>query len=160
MQTRIKILIASIGGAVALGLTGAAIAGKYEHHGRGGGHMGAMFAMVDADSDGKITRAEVDAFRDGRMAKFDTDSDGSLNPDEYVGMMEDFRRQMMLRHFQRSDADGDGMLSKDEMGSRIDRMFSRMDRNDDGMIEADEMGRRGRHHDDDDDDDRRGRHRD
>ncbi len=145
MHTRNKILIASIGGALALGLTSAAVAGK-SHHDRGG-HKQAIFGMMDADGDGKITRAEADAYRDGQMAKFDADGNGSLNPDEYVAMTEDFRRQMMLAKFKRLDADGDGMLSKDEVGSRADRMFQHMDRNDDGMIEPDEMERRGKHGD-------------
>jgi Ca2+-binding EF-hand superfamily protein len=158
MQTRNKILIASIGGALALGLTSAAVAGK-SHHDRGG-HKQAIFGMMDADGDGKITRAEADAYRDDRMAKFDTDGNGSLNPDEYIAMMEDFRRQMMLVKFNRSDADGDGVLSKDEVGSRADRMFQHMDRNDDGVIEQDEMKRRGKHRDGDGKGGRYGKDRD
>lgn len=147
MQTRNKVLIASIGGALALGLTSAAVAGK-SYHDRGG-QKEAIFGMMDADSDGKITRVEADAYRDGQMAKFDVDGNGSLNADEYVAMMEDSRRQMMLVKFKGLDADGDGVLSKDEVGSRADRMFQHMDRNDDGMIEQDEMGRRGKHQDGD-----------
>lgn len=158
MQTRSKILIASIGGAVVLGLTGAAVASKMEgHHGRHGGYMSAILAMVDGDKDGKITRAEADAHRDAQFAKFDADNNGSLDENEYLALMEDFRRQMMLARFKRHDVDGDGVISKDEMGTRISHMFERMDRNDDGVIEGDEMKRRGRHHDDDDDD-HKGRH--
>jgi hypothetical protein len=150
MQTRSKILIASVGGAILLGLTGGALASKM-HEGRGG-YMSAILAMVDGDNDGKITRAEADAFRDVQFAKFDADGNGSLSDDEYIALMEDFRRQMMLARFKRSDANGDGMISKDEMTDRIGRMFVHMDRNDDGVIEGDEMrrGRHGRHHGDDD----------
>tara|TARA_R110002074_G_scaffold74963_4_gene171674 strand:- start:30 stop:518 length:489 start_codon:yes stop_codon:yes gene_type:complete len=157
MQTRFKILIASIGGAIALGgLSGAAVAGKM--HEGGGGRMGVMLSMVDTNGDGKITRAEADGFRDAQFAKFDADKNGSLNADEYRALMEDFRRQMMMARFAKHDTNGDGAISKDEMGGRISQMFERMDRNDDGVIEGDEMGR-GHHgrHGDDDDDDHRGR---
>jgi hypothetical protein len=154
MQTRSKILIASIGGAVVLGLTGGAIASKM-HESRGG-HMSAMLGMVDADKDGKVTRAEADAFRDAQMAKFDADANGSLNQDEYIALMEDFRRQMKLARFKQHDADGDGSISKDEMVGHMSMMFERMDRNNDGVIEGDEM-RRGHHGERDDDDDHQGK---
>lgn len=148
MQTRTKILIASIGGALALGMTGGAVAGKYKD-GDHRGPMSAIMAMVDSDGDGKITRAEADAFRDSQMAKFDTDGDGSLNADEYIAMREDFRRQMMQARFKSQDENGDGKLSKEELGDRVDRMFEWMDRNDDGVIEGDEMRpHRGRDHKD------------
>lgn len=147
IQTRTKALIAAIGGALALGVTGGAVAGKgKDENGRHGGHMGMMFEMIDADGDGKVTREEVDAFHEGQLEKFDTDGNGSLNADEYVAMMEDFRRQMMLKSFERKDENGDGMLDKAEMGDRMDGMFERMDRNDDGVIEKDEMRKRGGHH--------------
>lgn len=155
MQTRSKILIASVGGAILLGLTGGALASKMHEggkHGGWGGHMSAMLAMVDADKDGKVTRAEADAFRDAQFAKFDADGNGSLNDDEYFALMEDFRRQMMRARFNRHDADGDGVISKDEMSGHTGKMFDRLDRNDDGVIEGDEMrrGRHGRHHGNDD----------
>ena len=155
METRTKVLIASIGGAVALGITSAAVAGMSEH-GRGG-HMSAMVGMIDTDADGKITRAEADAFRDAHLKQFDANADGVLNGDEYIAMLEDFRRQMMLTRFKKADADGDGALSKDELGNRMDWMFAHLDRNDDGVIEADEMRKRGGHKGDDDDDDDHGR---
>jgi hypothetical protein len=154
MQTRSKILIASVGGAILLGLTGGALASKMHEGGKyegRGGHMSAILGMVDADKDGKVTRAEADAFRDAQFAKFDADGNGSLDDNEYLALMEDFRRQMMLTRFKRYDTDGNGVISKDEMSGRIGKMFTRMDRNDDGVIEADEMGRKHHrgHHDDD-----------
>lgn len=152
LQTRTKALIAAIGGAMALGVTGGAIAdkGKSERGGHGG-HMGMMFEMIDADGDGKISRAEVDSFHKARLEKFDTDGNGSLNADEYVAMMEDFRRQMMQKRFERKDTNGDGMIDQEEMGARMDRMFDRMDRNDDGMIEKGEMRKHGKKRGCDDD---------
>lgn len=147
IQTRTKALIIAIGGALALGVTGGAVAGKgKDDHGRYGGHTGMMFEMIDADGDGKVTRDEVDAFHEDRLAKFDTDGNGSLNADEYIAMMEDLRHQMMLKSFERKDENGDGMLDKAELGDRMDGMFEHMDRNDDGVIEKDEMRKRGGHH--------------
>jgi len=110
-----------------------------------------MMAVIDTNGDGKVTRAEADAFRDGQFAKFDADGNGSLNQDEYIAMAEDFRHQMMLVRFKRHDANGDGAISKDEMSGHMGMMFEHMDRNDDGVIDQSEMrrGHHGRHHDDD-----------
>ena len=148
MRIHTKIAIGIVASAGLVAVAGTAITGKDWGHHRGG-HMGAIFEMLDADRDGKVTRAEAEAFRDAQFAKFDADSSGELNPDEYVALMEDFRRQMMRARFEKRDTDGNGGISKDELSHRLERMFDHMDRDNDGAIEKGEF-RRGRHHDGDD----------
>jgi Ca2+-binding EF-hand superfamily protein len=43
------------------------------------------------------------------------------------------------RVFQRIDANGDGVISKDEIVAARDRRFQRLDKNRDGMIDRDEV---------------------
>ena len=57
-------------------------------------------------------------------------------------------REMMVRAFQRLDADGDGKVTKAEIDAAGDRMLSWLDRNDDGsysLPKRDGWGRDGRH---------------
>lgn len=72
-----------------------------------------QFSRLDADSDGVVTTAELDAAggRGGRMlARSDTDGDGRITRAEAsAGAAEMFRRM---------DADGDGVISEDERPSR------------------------------------------
>ena len=49
---------------------------------QGGKHGERMFNRVDANSDGKITLAESQAFRSERFAKIDANGDGALTLDE------------------------------------------------------------------------------
>ena len=50
-------------------------------------------------------------------------------------------------HFDRLDADGDGMISREEFlaatENRVERQFARMDRNDDGLITREDRPFRG-----------------
>lgn len=52
--------------------------------GPGGGRMqGAMFAAMDADQDGKVSRAEWDAFHAAKFAQIDANGDGSIDLAEF-----------------------------------------------------------------------------
>ena len=74
------------------------------------------FAAIDADQDGKVTRAELDAWRTARLTEADTDKDGKLSPAE-------LKAQVMARVAERAD----------DMAAR---MVTRMDRDGDGLIAA------------------------
>lgn len=82
--------------------------------------METRFNAMDADKDGAVTLAEMQAAphpmrggADGKPGRGD--------------------------RFARLDADGDSRVSKDEFAAGHQKMFERMDRNGDGKIERDEM---------------------
>lgn len=81
-------------------------------------------AAIDADKDGFVTAAEMQAHREAMRAER--------------------MRQRLLRH----DADGDGRVSVAEFEASRRERIARMDANGDGMIDEDEMRahhRRGGH---------------
>ena len=106
------------------------------------------FAAIDADKDGNVTKAEVEAFQLAQITAMDSDADGSISVDEmtahHTAMMqaniESRAKTMSDRMMKRLDADSDGTVSIAEMAARKggDKMFNRMDDNSDGMISQDE----------------------
>ena len=114
-----------------------------------GGRMGAFaafdFAAIDADKDGKITPAEIEAHRTAEITAADTDGDGFLNAEELAALqvkqMSARGGQMAERMLTRLDSDKDGKLSLAEMQARrpADRMFDRLDADNDGALSEAEI---------------------
>lgn len=118
-----------------------------------GGRMGPMerpaFEQLDADGDGKVTAAELEAYPAARAAErfaaADTNGDGALSPDELAASIDRMRSEAIMS---RLDSDGDGTISQTEMeaamgGGRAsatpgERMLDRVDTDDDGAISAEE----------------------
>jgi Ca2+-binding EF-hand superfamily protein len=133
------------GGALALGagaFAGASLAdggwGRHHGWGHGGGGM-RLFEQFDANQDGRITQAEVDEVRQGRLTEFDQDGDGSLTLEEYQALWLDAMRERMVDQFQAHDDDGDGLVTVEEFGERYDRIVSRFDTDGDGAVTLEEM---------------------
>lgn len=103
------------------------------------------FAAIDADKDGKITEAEITAWRAAEAKALDADGDGLISADELAAMemknmagrMKDRAAQMVAR----LDTDGDGKLSAAEMASRpvSTKLFDRLDANSDGALSQEEL---------------------
>ena len=117
-------------------------------HGMGGHGMGgrggmfrAVFMQIDADKDGKITQAEIDAFRDAKVSGADTSGDGALSIEEFDTIYREMTRSRMVDAFQRLDDDGDGQISKAEMDTRFGNVVKFMDRNGDGALSMEDRGR-------------------
>lgn len=117
-------------------------------HGMGGHGMGgrggmfrAVFMQIDADKDGKITQAEIDAFRDAKVSGADTSGDGALSIEEFDTIYREMTRSRMVDAFQRLDEDGDGQISKAEMDARFGNVVKFMDRNGDGALSMEDRGR-------------------
>jgi Ca2+-binding EF-hand superfamily protein len=141
-------------GAVALGATllaGASLAGG-GHHDRGQGGAW-LFETYDADGDGRITQAEIDQVRQGKLQEFDANGDGSLSLEEYQALWLDAMRERMVDRFQAHDDDGDGLVTVVEFNESFDGLVSRLDRNDDGAVTQDELRRGHRDRDRDRDED-------
>lgn len=110
-----------------------------------------MFKRLDANKDGKVTLEEVPAERkenfERGMARFDKDSDKSLNLAEFkemmAGMMAGGRPGgELMKKIMEGDKNGDGKLSKDEAPERMRQQFDKIDANSDGYLEKEEIARR------------------
>ncbi|MFN3846626.1 MAG: EF-hand domain-containing protein [Paracoccaceae bacterium] len=125
---------------------GAAMADRGDRMGGAEGPMFGMdFAAIDADKDGKITQAEIDAYRAAQAKAFDTDGDGLLSAEELSAMhlqnVTARASDRAARMIERMDTDGDGKLSAAEMAVRpmAGRMFDRLDADKDGALSEAEL---------------------
>jgi hypothetical protein len=129
----------------------AAVRGDHSRHGdrdgRGGGegHRGDMFRAVmtaaDADGNGALTQAEIDAFRAAQIGAADTSGEGALSLEEFETLYTQFVRNQMVDAFQNLDDDGDGAITPAELDTRLNGVVERMDSNGDGAISpADRRG--------------------
>ena len=106
--------------------------------GKHGDMAGRILKRVDADKDGKISKAEFDAEGAKLFAKLDENSDGKIAQNE---MPQRRWARFGGNMFDRLDADKDGKVTKAEFQAAGDKMFQRMDKNSDGTIEKSEMQR-------------------
>ena len=124
--------------------------------GRQGGRMqeaaapaGALFRLIDADNDGRLSTAEIRAFA-RRVGAADADNDGYVTREEAHETFRERVRESADDHtgedageafFQRNDTNGDGIVTADEWGGRPER-FEQLDLNDDGVITSADMQER------------------
>lgn len=108
----------------------------------GAGMMSQVFTAVDADGDGSITQAEIDAYRSARVQEADADGDGALSIEEFDMIWRQLTRSRMVDMFQNFDEDGDGTITAAEMDARFGSVVQRMDRNGDGALTPEDRGRR------------------
>lgn len=107
--------------------------------GDGPGRM-LTFDQFDADKDGKVTEAEVAAFRTNMVANADADKDGLLSVAELtaheVRMIEAMAAEHAARRIAEQDANGDGKLSAEEMlaAPLPTAIFDKMDADGDGAV--------------------------
>lgn len=83
-----------------------------------------MFARLDANKDGKISREEFEAYR-GQNAKVDAAATKAGKRGE--------------RMFARFDKDKDGFLSRTEADAVLAWRYKRMDANNDGILTLEEL---------------------
>ena len=136
--------------AVAMGLT----AVTADARDRGGpDRERASFSELDADGNGEVTMAEMEAFKAARFAAADTDGNGSLSVEEMIAARssdnEDRMERRINRFIERADDNGNGTLELDEMGpseERVTARFERLDTDGSGGISEAEMeaGKEGR----------------
>ena len=110
-----------------------------------------QLARADRDGSGTLSRDEVRAGAPRLLDQFDNidvNHDGELSPQEIRSWSRSHARQRgrdgrtaLAAHFMRADADGNGLLSRDEAAAHLPRMaakFDRIDANHDGVITVDE----------------------
>lgn len=104
------------------------------------------FAAIDADKDGKLTQAEVKAFRAARIKAVDADGNGTISEDELVAFRLKEAEAAMRGHAKfamtQLDVDGDGAVSVTELQAAPNpslRIFERVDTDGDGAISQAEL---------------------
>ena len=109
------------------------------------GGPGFDFDTVDADKDGKLTVAEMDAYQQARLAGVDADKDGFVTGAELqafiTARMAARAATMATARIETQDTDKDGRLSPAELADapRGQKMFARMDGDGDGAISREEI---------------------
>lgn len=126
-----------------------------------------MFERFDTDSDGAVTKAELEGAAAAHFAEADANGDGLLSAEEMIAAAEKMRAareakrmaDRIAKRIEAHDTDGDGMISLEEAtaymgGSRFDKMFDKLDADGDGSVTQAELealkstrgyGRNGRH---------------
>ncbi len=131
--------------AVAVGVT--AISARARGFGPGGpGGPRASFSDLDANGDGVLTVAELEAFGKARFDATDADGDGFVTIEEmHAHMMQQMQEKKTERGakiLEHKDTDGDGKLSFEEMrpsDKRQDKMFGKLDADGNGEISQEEF---------------------
>jgi Ca2+-binding EF-hand superfamily protein len=101
-----------------------------------------ILARVDTDKDGKISKAEFDTESTALFKRLDKNSDGKIASDEVPARHWGGKGP----RFGMMDTDKDGKVTKAEFTAAEDKMFSKLDANGDGVITADEMQAAQHHH--------------
>jgi Ca2+-binding EF-hand superfamily protein len=142
-----KILLAAAGVAV-LGAGGVGVALAQEGDSERDGRHGVF--QSDSNADGVLTRAEFDAGRDAMFARLDQDHNGNLTREEMRAGRSERGHRGWRRHrgggmhvLTRADANNDGDITRDEFLARPLEHFDRLDANDDGVISTAERPQRG-----------------
>lgn len=108
------------------------------------GPRGMTFDQLDVDGSGEITTEDLTALRNDRFATLDGNGDGSVSKEEFLAAQRTQAEERAERMFERLDADGDGVLSRDVIEGRQgvgggERMISRFDEDGSGGISAEEF---------------------
>lgn len=106
-----------------------------------GGAMGMMMggagsypmATFDTNSDGTLSPEEMTAGIQAELTTYDTDANGTLSLDEFAVMHAAHTRPMTVRGFQMHDADGDAQVTEAEMAAMAAMMQDHMGGQQDGM---------------------------
>ena len=104
--------------------------GKDARSGKNSAHF---LQKYDANNDGTVTKEEFKHER--RFAEIDADSDGVLSKTEIEEAMDKRLRESDIGFFERFDLNGDGKVTREEFtGAAAD--FEAKDSNNDGVIDA------------------------
>ena len=98
----------------------------------GGGQSYAM-AKFDTNKDGTLSPEEMTAGIQAELKTYDTDANGKLSLEEFAVMHTAHTRPMTVRAFQMHDADGDAQVTEAEMAAMAAMMQSHMGAQQDGM---------------------------
>ena len=145
-----KILLVAVG-AAALAASACGFAQAQNGPEDRGGHHG-LFES-DSNNDGVLTQSEFNSGRDALFARLDADHDGQLSREEMHAQRGEHRGRRGGHRgghpggppgggFEGADANNDGNITREEFLARPIQMFERLDANHDGVISASERPQR------------------
>ena len=168
MRKSMKLTIAAVSIVASVGLLGAGLSSAQDRWSGYGGHKGGpaahgcadcghyggqrgkgrkmmrrMMKSFDADGDGSLSQAEIDAGRTQQFEQYDSDQDGTLNLQEYQAFWMEMNRSRMVDAFQRLDDDGDAAVTAEEFLEPFANIVERRDRNGDGVLSRDDRRSKG-----------------
>jgi len=95
--------------------------------GMGGMADNPVYQSFDADEDGTVTAAELEAGIAAQHTEHDADGNGALSSDEFAALFAEVTRSMAERPFTMLDVNDDGEISAEEMAFPA-QMMARMQR--------------------------------
>ncbi|MGK3984539.1 hypothetical protein WME99_15950 [Sorangium sp. So ce136] len=101
-----------------------------------------LIKRLDKNGDGKLAVSELPEKAQKRLAGADTNKDGALSAEELKAHAEQHakaRAAKQKERFARSDKNGDGFLTRDEVGDKRWERVKAADANRDNKLTADEL---------------------
>jgi Ca2+-binding EF-hand superfamily protein len=135
-------VLGSVLGLSIAGLAGLAVAQPSDDH-QGHRHPAAglaerWFDRMDANKDGQLTRAEVDAGSQRLFERLDANKDGEVTHEEAEAGAVAIRNEERAARFKQLDTNGDGRLTQEE--SKLpQRFFEKLDTNADHALSLEEF---------------------
>ena len=143
MKTRlITIALATaLSGAAAMSASADPSGEGMARHG-GPAYMGRLFNRLDANHDGVVTREEAAGAPMPRFDGMDANGDGKVTAEEIdAAITKRLQKRVIRMRYRllgRLDANGDGIVGRDEFQAKRMAMFKRADLNGDGKVDANE----------------------
>ena len=104
-----------------------------------------VMLALDTDGDGTLSAMEISSAL-AALATLDTDGDGAITPQEMMpkrgggaGSKAEGSSSRRANQLLKKDANGDGMLSVDEVPEGFAKKFDKVDTNGDGLIDRAEL---------------------
>jgi hypothetical protein len=104
-----------------------------------GAGVSRTFNLLDTDGDGKISLTKIRAEQARLIATADLDGDGKLSVHEFRRRVWWFQKLQTTTLFDLMDANGDQVLTADEIANPSARWFKRYDKDADGGITTGEV---------------------
>jgi hypothetical protein len=99
-------------------------------------------SAFDLDGDGRITRTEFISGRDARFNKFDRNGDRAVSAQDFPPNMAGRPLAALVgRMMAQADANKDGRVTRDELGTSGTPFFEKADADGNGVVEQSEVAR-------------------